>query len=167
MLEPYVISTNVQFQNPEEFNYTYNGYGSFENMIQKFQASGENHIIYNIPLGSIVSILTMTQVNEIKKKHYLYLMSCKPLAEKRAAVKFHICTKSCNERVTLFKAVEKNQKVQQHQSKARVEKVVSQPKVGKNPTQSLIRRLLQITNTISKTMFSFLLLHHQTVLCIK
>jgi len=131
MLEPYIISTNIQVQNPEEFNYVYDGHGSFNKVVQKFQACGENYIICNIPLSSIVSILTMTQTNEVAKEHNLHALSRKSLAEKRTAIKSHICTKVCNERVTLFKAVEKSQKARQRQNKEKVKKVVSQPKVGR------------------------------------
>ena len=110
MLESYIISTDFQVQNPENFNYLYNGHGSFDKVMQKIQACGENHIICNIPLGSIASILTTTQANEVAKEHNLHMLSRKPLAEKQAAIKSHICTKICNERVTIFKTVNKNQK---------------------------------------------------------
>ena len=108
MLEPYIISTNCQ--NPENFNYLYNGHGSFNKVMQKIQTCGENHIICNIPLGSIANILTMTQANEVAKEHNLHILSRKPLAEKQAAIKSHVCTKVCNERITIFKAVDKTKR---------------------------------------------------------
>jgi len=131
MLEHYIIPTDGQVQNPENFNYVYDGHGSIGKMVQKIQACGERHILCNIPLGSIVSILTTTQANEVAKEHNLHALSRKSLAEKRAAIKSHICTKSCNESVTLFKAVNKSQKTQQRQSKKNVKKLVTQPKVGR------------------------------------
>jgi hypothetical protein len=152
MLEPYVISTDVPVPNAEEFNYVYDGHGCFKKMMLKFQASRENHIICNIPLGSIVSILTTTQANEVAKEHYLHASSCKSLADKRAAIKSHICTKNCNERVTLFKAVEKNKKALQCQSKETVKKVVSLPKVGRKnwtkPKQAIANHKYYIKNNV-------------------
>ena len=131
MLEPYMISTKFQIKNPENFNYMYNGHGSCDRMMQRIQACGGNHIMCNIPLSSIAGILTTTQANEVAKEHNLLMLSRKPLAEKQAAIKSHICTKICTERVTIFKAVDKNRKVQQLQSKETVKKVVSEPKVGR------------------------------------
>ena len=152
MLEPYVISINLPVQNPEQFNYVYDGHGFFKNMVQKIQACGENHIICNIPLGSIVSILTTTQAKEVAKEHCLHSLSRKSLAEKRAVIKSHICTKSCNKGVTIFKAVEKNQKTRPHQSKETVKKVVSQPKVGrkywKKPKQAVANHKYYIKNDV-------------------
>lgn len=113
MLEPYIISTNFQVQNPQNFNYLYYGHSSFNKAMQKIQACGEKHIRCNIPLHSVASILTTTQANEVAKEHNLHSLSCKPLAEKQAAIKSHICTKICYERVTIFKAVDKNKKTQQ------------------------------------------------------
>jgi hypothetical protein len=85
--------------------------------MQKIQACAENHIISNIPLGSIANILTTTQANEVAKEHNLHTLSHKPLAKKQAAIKSHICTKICNERVTIFKAVDKNKKAKLCESK--------------------------------------------------
>lgn len=131
MLEPYIISTNFQDKNPSNFNYLYNGHGSFNKVVQKIQACKENYIICNIPLCSIASILTTAQANEVAKEHNLQKLSQKPLAEKQASIKSHICMKNCNKLVTLFKAVDKHQKAQQQQSKEKVNITVSQPKVGK------------------------------------
>jgi len=131
MLEHYIIPTDGQVQNPKNFNYVYDGHGSIGKMVQKIQACGEWHILCNIPLGSIVSILTTTQANEVAKEHNLHTLSCKSLAEKQVAIKSHICTKSCNELVMLFKAVDKSQKTQKHQSKENVKKLVTQPKVSR------------------------------------
>ena len=151
MLEPYIISTNCQ--NPENFNYLYNGHGSFNKVMRKIQTCGENHIICNIPLGSIANILTMTQANEVAKEHNLHILSRKPLAEKQAAIKSHICTKVCNERITIFKAVDKNQKAQKHQSKEKVKNVIiSQPKVGRKswakPKRAIANHKYHIKNNV-------------------
>ena len=131
ILEPYVISTNFQDQNHENFNYLYDSHGSFNKVMQKIQARREKHIICNIPLSSIASILTTTQANEVAKEHNLHALSRKPLAEKQAAIKSHICSKICNKRVTIYKAV--NKKAQPCQSKEKVKKVVSllKPKVAR------------------------------------
>jgi hypothetical protein len=151
MLEPYIISTNCQ--NPENFNYLYNGHGSFNKVMQKIQTCGENHIICNIPLGSIANILTTTQANEVAKEHNLHILSRKPLAEKQAAIKSHVCTKVCNERITIFKAVDKNQKAQKHQSKEKVKNVIiSQPKVGRKswakPKRAIANHKYHIKNNV-------------------
>ena len=152
MLEPYIISTDFQVQNPENYNYLYDGHSSFNKIVQKIQACGGNHIICNIPLGSIVGILTTAQANEVAREHNLHTLSRKPLAEKRAVIKSHICTKNCNERVTLFKAVDKNQKSQQRQSKENVKKEVSQPKVGRKswakPKRAVTNHEYYIKNNI-------------------
>ena len=90
MLEPYIISTNFQVQNPQNFNYLYDGHDSFNWVMQKIQACGEKHILCNILLHSIVSILTMTQANEVAKEHNLHALSHKPLADKQAGIKSHV-----------------------------------------------------------------------------
>ena len=82
MLEPYIISTNFHVEDPENYNYLYDGYGSINKTMQKIQTCGENHIICNIPLASIASILTTTQANEVAKKHNIHILIRKPLAEK-------------------------------------------------------------------------------------
>ena len=150
LLEPYVISINIQDQNPENFYYIYNGHGSFNKMVEKIQANGEDHIICNIPLNLIVSILTTTQGNEVAKEHYLHSLSNKSIAEKRTAIKSHICTKTCNERVTLFKAVEKKKKSLQNQSRETTKKVASHPKVGRKywtkPKQAVANHKYYIKN---------------------
>ena len=131
MLEPYIISSYFPVHNPEDFNYLYDGHGTFNKMIPKIQACGKKHIICNIPLGSICNMLTTAQANEVAKEHNIHALSRKPLAEKQAAINSHICTKICKDRITIFKAVDKNQKKKQHKSQQNLEKVVSQPKVGK------------------------------------
>ena len=73
MLEPYIISTDFQVQNPENFNYLYDGHGSINKVMQKIQESGKIHIICNIPLGSISNILTTTQANS-KRGAYSVMM---------------------------------------------------------------------------------------------
>ena len=100
-------------------------------MLQKINACEEKHIICNIPLDSIACILTATQANEVAREHNLRALIRKSLAEKRTAIKSHICTRSCNDRVTLFKAVDKNLKTQQRQNKSKTNKANSLPKVGK------------------------------------
>ena len=47
LLKPYIISTNILVQNPKEFNYVYDGHGSFNNIVQNFQACRENYIKYS------------------------------------------------------------------------------------------------------------------------
>ena len=74
MLKPYVISTNFQVENHENFNYLYNGHGSYNKMMQKIQACDENHIMCNIPLSLIASILTTSQANEVAKEHNLHML---------------------------------------------------------------------------------------------
>ena len=128
MLQPYMVSRENELPNPEEFNYIYACHCSIKKAAQIIQASGEKQIMCNVPIGSIADILTMTQANEIAKEHNLHALSHKSIAEKRIIIKSHICTKSCNDCVTLFKAVNKSRKAQ---SSERVKKVVSQHKVGR------------------------------------
>ena len=153
MLESYIISTNFQVQNPENFNYLYDSHGSFNKAMQKIQACRENHIICNIPLSSIANILTATQANEVAKKHNLHGLSHKPLAQKQTAIKSHICTKICNEQVTIFKAVDKNKKAKQCLNKEK--KTVSQPKVGRKLWAKPKRAVKKITNIILKNNVQF------------
>ena len=47
MLEPYIISTNFHVEDPENYNYLYDGHGSINKTMQKIQTCGENHIICN------------------------------------------------------------------------------------------------------------------------
>jgi len=89
-------------------------------------------IMYTMAMVLLGRWCKTTQANEVAKEHNLHALSHKSLAEKRAAIKSHICTKSCNECVTLFKAVKKSQKTRQRQTKEKM-KVVSQPKVGRKP----------------------------------
>jgi Pyruvate/2-oxoacid:ferredoxin oxidoreductase delta subunit len=153
-LEPYIISTKFQVQkNPEIFNYLYAGHGPFEKMVLKIKACGGNHIICNIPLSSIASILTATQANKVAKEHNLHTLSHKPLVEKQAVINSHICTKICKERVTIFKAVDKNQKDQQRERKEKkLKKVVSLPKVGRKmwakPKRAVANHKYYIKNNV-------------------
>ena len=110
-LKPYVLSTEVQLKNPDEFSYVYGGHCSFDSAMQEMQMSGEVLLICNIPLALVANILTSTQANEVAKEHNLHALSRKSLAEKRTAVESHVCTKSCNQCVTVFKPVKKIKRV--------------------------------------------------------
>ena len=142
MLKPYIISTNFQVQNPENFYYLYDGHGSSNKVSQKIQEYTENHIICNIPLSFIATILTTTQTNEIAKEHNLHFLARKPLAEKQTVIKSHICSKICKEKLTLFKAVQINQK----------KKVISQSKLGRKywtkSKQTVVNHRYYIKNNV-------------------
>jgi len=130
MLKSFVISTAVLIKNPEDFGYIYEAHCTFDKAMQKIQVSGEKYILCNIPLSVIADILTSSQANEIAKVHNLHGLSRNSLAEKRAAVKSHTCTKICTQCFTLFQAVKKNQKSIRQQN-AKVKKLSALPKVGK------------------------------------
>ena len=138
-LKPYVLSTKIQLKNPDEFNYIYGGHRSLNNAMQEMQTSGEAMLVCNIPLALVANILTSTQADKVAKEHKLYALSRKSLAEKRAAVETHICTKSCNQCVTMFKPVKKNQKsvLRQHSTKGK--EVKTHPKVGRKSMGKLSR----------------------------
>ena len=131
LLKPYLISTKNQIQNPEEYKYIYNGHFTFDKALQIVQMTGDKHIICNIPVGHIAGILTTDQANQVAKDHNLQALSRKSLAEKQKAIKSHICTKSCSQCVTIFKAVNINKrdlKKQSDNKKKNRTKTKSQPK---------------------------------------
>ena len=55
----------------------------------------------------------------------------KSLAEKCMAVESHVCTKSCNLCVTMFKPVNKNKKSIQREHSIKVKEIKTHPKVGR------------------------------------
>ena len=99
--------------------------------MQEIQTSREAMLICNILLALVAHILTATQANEVAKKHNLHALSHKPLAEKRTAIESHVCTISCNQHVTMFKPMKKNQKSIQHQCSIKVKEIKNYLKVGK------------------------------------
>ena len=151
-LKYYMIPTELDFPNPENYNYIYDSHCSFKKGTQKIETCGEKIIICNIPLDHITSILTTAQSNEIAKEHNLHALSCKSLTEKRQAIKSHICNKSCNSCVTLFKAVDKNKRAQQCQSKEHLKIKISQPKVGRKswakPKRAVANHKYYIKNNV-------------------
>ena len=124
-LKPYVMSVEVQLKNPDEFSYVHGGHCTVDKAMQEIQTSGEAQLVCNIPLALVANILTSAQANEVAKEHNLHALSRKSLAEKRAVVESHVCTRSCNRCVTMFKPVKKNEKSIQHQhiTKAKPQKV--------------------------------------------
>jgi len=130
-LKPFVIPMEVQLQNPEDFNYIYDGHCIFDKAMQKIQVSGESYILCNIPLFIIAEVLTTGQANEIAKEHNLHALSRKSLADKRAVIKSHICTKTCAQCLTLFWAVRKNKKNIQRKSNTKANQKIAHPIVGK------------------------------------
>ena len=133
LLKPYVLSTEVQLKNPDEFSYVYGRHCTFDNAMQEIQTSGEPQLVCNIPLALIAHILTSTQANEVAKEHNLHALSRKSLLEKQKAIESHVCTISCNRYVTMFKPVKKNQKSIRRQHSANVKEKKNDPKVGKKP----------------------------------
>ena len=127
-LKPYVVSTEVQLKNPHEFSYVYGGHCTIDNALQVTQTSGEALLLCSIPLALVACILTSAQANEVAKRHNLFGLSRKSLVEKRTAMESHICTKSCNRCVTMFKPVKKNKKSVPH---TKVKEIKNHLKVGK------------------------------------
>ena len=133
-LKPYVLSTEIQLKNPDEFNYIYGSHCTFDSAMQEIRTSGEAQLVCNVPLTLVASILTSTQVNQVAREHNLHSLSRKSLAEKRTAVESHVCTVTCNRCVTVFKPVKKNQKNQkilQQKGSMKVKEMNNHPKVGK------------------------------------
>ena len=95
-LKPYLISTDDLIQNPEQYNYVYNGHCVFNKALQIVQTTGDKHVICNIPISYVAGILTTSQANDIAKEHNIPALSRKSLAEKRKSIKSHICTKNCS-----------------------------------------------------------------------
>ena len=128
-LKLYLISTDDLIQNPEQYNYVYNGHCVFNKALQIVQTTGDKHVICNIPIGHVAGILTTSQANDIAKEHNIPALSRKSLAEKRKSIKSHICTKNCSSCVIIFKVVSKNKKDLKGQSvkKEKIKKK-SQPK---------------------------------------
>jgi hypothetical protein len=81
-LKPYLISTDDLIQNPEQYNYVYNGHYVFNKPLQIVQMTGDKHVICNIPISHIAGILTTSQTNDIAKEHNIPALSCKSLSEK-------------------------------------------------------------------------------------
>ena len=81
-LEPYLLSTEVELKNPDEFNYVYGGHGTLDNVMQEIRTSGEALLVCNIPLGLVANILTSCQANEVAKEHNIHALSRRSLAEK-------------------------------------------------------------------------------------
>ena len=131
-LKPYVVSTEIQLKNPDQFNYVYRSHQAFDNAMHEIQTCGEALLVCNIPLALVANILTSIQANEVVKEHNLRV-SQKALAEKRKAIETHVCTISCNRHVTIFKPVKKNQKSIrcQHSNKLEVKEIKNCPRVGK------------------------------------
>ena len=113
-LKKYVLSTEVELKNPDEFSYLYGHHCTLDAAIEKIRTSGEPQLVCNIPLALVAKILTSTQANELAREHNLHLTR-KSLAEKRMTVESHVCTISCNRCVTVFKPVKKNKKSVKHQ----------------------------------------------------
>ena len=133
ILKPYVISTEVDLKNPDEYNYIYGTHCTLDNIMQEIKSSGEALLVCNIPLHLVANILTSSQANEVAKEHNLHALSRRSLADKRTAVKGHVCTISCSRCVTVFKPVKKNQKSVRHKNDTKGMKVKSHPKVGRKP----------------------------------
>ena len=131
ILKNYILSTEVQLKNPEEFNYVYSRHCTLENAMQEIKTSGDAHLVCNIPLALVAKKITSTQANEVAKIHNIPALSRKSLVEKQKAVEFHVCSKICNECVTMFKPVKKNQKSIQHQHSTKLKELKIQPKVGR------------------------------------
>jgi hypothetical protein len=130
-LKPYIISTEVELKNPEEFSYVYSSHCTIDNAIQEIQTSGEAFLACNIPIALIAHILTATQANKVAKEHNIHALSHKPLSVKQIAIKSHVCTISCNRYVSVFKPVKKNQKSIQHVHKPQKAKLKEIKKIGK------------------------------------
>ena len=131
ILKPYVILTEVQLKNPDEFSYVYGHHRTLDNAMQEIRTTGEAQLICNIPLALVANILTSIQANEVAKEHNLHV-SRKSLAERRTAVESHVCTMSCNRCVTMFKPVKKNQKSIRHQHSTKAKEIKTHPpKVGR------------------------------------
>ena len=81
-LKPYLIATDDLIQNPEQYNYVYNGHYVFSKALQIVQTTGDKHVICNIPIGHVAGILTTSQANDIAKEHNIPALSHKSLAEK-------------------------------------------------------------------------------------
>ena len=128
-LKPYIISTEVELKNPEEFSYVYSSQCTIHNAIEEIKTSKEAFLVCNIPLALIAHVLTATQANKVAKEHNLHGLSHKPLAEKRMAIESHVCTISCNQYVSMFKPVKKGQKSTEHKHKPLKAKI----KEMKNP----------------------------------
>jgi hypothetical protein len=128
-LKPYLISIDDPIQNPEQYNYVYNGHYVFNKALQIVQMTGDKHVICNIPISHVAGILTTSQANDIAKEHNIPALSRKSLSEKRESIKSHICTKNCSSCVMIFKVVSKNKKDLKSQSvnKEKIKKK-SQPK---------------------------------------
>ena len=138
-LKPYVVLTKVQLKNPDEFSYVYGDHGTLDNAVQEMERSGEALLVCKIPLALVANILTFTQANKVAKEHKLHALSRKSLAEKRKAVESHVCTTSCDQLVTMFKPVKKNQKSIQHRHSIKVKDIKNHPKVGKKSWGKLAR----------------------------
>ena len=121
----------VELKNPDKFSYVYGSHCTVYNAMQEIQTSGEAQLVCNIPLALVANILTSTQANEVAKQHNLHALSRKSLAEKQTAVESHVCTTSCNQYVTMFKPVKKNQKSIHRQQSTKVKEIRNHPKVGK------------------------------------
>ena len=128
-LKLYLISTDDPIQNPEQYNYIYNGHCVFNKALQIVQMTGDKHVICNIPISHVASILTTSQANDIAKEHNIPALSHKSLAKKQKSIKSHICTKNYSSCVTIFKVISKNKKHLKAQSvkKEKIKKK-SQPK---------------------------------------
>jgi hypothetical protein len=139
-LKPYIVSTEVQLKNPEEFSYIYSSHCTIDDAIQEIRTSGEAFLVCNIPLALIAHILTATQANKVAKEHNIHALSHKPLAEKQIAINSHVCTISCTNRyVSVFKPVKvkKNQKRRDHKPhKAKMKDIKNSPKVQVGKTSN-------------------------------
>jgi hypothetical protein len=131
ILKPYVVSMKVQLKNPDEFSYVYGSHCTVYKAMQEIQTSGEARLVCNIPLALVANILTSAQVNEVAKDHNLHSLSHRSLAEKRMAVESHVCTKTCNQCVTMFKPIKKIQKSVQNQISIKGKELKAHPKVGR------------------------------------
>ena len=131
-LKPYVVSMEIQLKNPDEFSYVYGSHCTIDNAMQEIQTTGEAQLVCNIPLALVANILTSTQANEVAKEHNVPV-SRMSVAEKRRAVESHICTRSCNRHVTLFKPVKRSEKSirQKKNCGTKVREIKNHPKVGK------------------------------------
>ena len=112
--------------------FTYGSHGTIDNAMQEIQTSGEAQLVCNIPLALVANILTSTQANEVAKEHNVPV-SRMSVAERRRAVESHVCTRSCNRHVTLFKPVKRNKKHirQEQKGGTKVREIKKHPKVGK------------------------------------
>ena len=131
-LKPYVVSMEVQLKNPHEFNYIYGSHCStIADAMKEIQTSGEAQLVCCIPLSLVANILTTIQADEVAKKHNLSALSRKSVAEKQKAIESHVCTKICNQCVTMFKPVKKNQKSIRLQHNIKGREIINHPKVGR------------------------------------